>query len=149
MKNSEILKTINLPLMESIIVKRHLHWIGKMVGMDEDCLPLKMLSCWTTEPQLSQQPNTTIRNSLVRSLQIVNPDISDNGKLKEWFHQAKEILEWNNLTLDPLDPDHNPTSLPTVIIFLCLQILFTTSKSGVCNTPCLLNLSAKNSSTQS
>ena len=58
---------------------------------------------------------------MVRSLQLVDPEISKNGNLMDWFHIAKERAEWNDLikSLDSpdkvfdldfsSDPDNNPT----------------------------------------
>ena len=54
---------------------------------------------------------------MVRSLQLVDPEISNNGNLRDWFHIAKERSDLNNLieSLDTLgnnsnfDPNNNPT----------------------------------------
>ena len=104
--NSDILNRINLPAMDNIIAKRQLRWIGKMARMDEERLPLKMLSCWINSPRPSRRPHTTIRNSMVRSLRLMDPEISNNGNLSEWFHIARERTEWNDL-IDSLDSPDN------------------------------------------
>ena len=104
--NSDILNRINLPAMDNIIAKRQLRWIGKMARMDEERLPLKMLSCWINSPRPSRRPHTTIRNSMVRSLRLMDPEISNNGNLSEWFHIAREKTEWNDL-IDSLDSPDN------------------------------------------
>jgi hypothetical protein len=58
---------------------------------------------------------------MVRSLQLVDLEISKNGNLTDWFHIAKERAEWNDLieSLDSpdnffdldtsFDPDDDPT----------------------------------------
>jgi hypothetical protein len=92
--------------MDNIIAKRQLRWIGKMARMDETRLPIKMLSCWINSPRPSRRPHTTIRNSMVKSLQILDREIAHNGNLlTNWFHIAKERSEWNEMieTLDSND----------------------------------------------
>jgi hypothetical protein len=62
--------------------------------MDEDKLPLKMLSCWCPEPRLYHRPNITIQNSLVKALQRVDPELSPKGILAEFWEQAKYSAQW-------------------------------------------------------
>ena len=96
--------------MDHIIVKRQLRWIGKMARMNEERLPIKMLSCWINSPRPSRRPHTTIRNLMVRSLQLIDPEISNNGNLTDWFHIARERAEWNDL-IEPLDSPNNVLDL--------------------------------------
>jgi hypothetical protein len=105
-RNSDILSMFNLPAMENLIAKRHLRWVGKMARMEETRLPIKMLSCWINEPRPARRPHTTTRNSMVRSLQILDPNISNCGTLNEWFQSAKDESAWNErlLALDPPKP---------------------------------------------
>ncbi len=115
-RNTDIRTMMNVSEMENRIAKRQLNWMGKMARMDENRLPLKMLSCWMNESRPSRRPHTSTRNSMIRSLQILNPSISDDGDLKDWFHLAKDAPEWNS-KLESLDPpkltdetdDHCPT----------------------------------------
>jgi hypothetical protein len=44
--NQQILNRVDIPSMEYIITKRQLQWLGKIVRMEENQLPIKMLSCW-------------------------------------------------------------------------------------------------------
>jgi hypothetical protein len=47
-------------------------------------------------PDLPEDLNTTIRNSLVLSaLKLIDSNISNCGKLNEWFPLAKDESEWN------------------------------------------------------
>ena len=110
-KNDDILSMFNLPPMENMVAKRQLRWAGKMVRMDESRLPIKMLACWMNTPRPSRRPHTTTRNSLIRSLQIMDPNISRCGTLNEWFHSAKDESDWNERLagLDPT-PSVSPTS---------------------------------------
>ena len=93
--NHQILKRIDIPSMENIIAKRQLKWLGKIARMEESRLPIKMLSCWLPTPRPAHKPHTTNRNSLVRSLQILDPNISKQGILAEWFPSAQNEEEWN------------------------------------------------------
>jgi hypothetical protein len=105
-RNTDILSMMNVPPMENIIAKRQLNWMGmgKMVQMEENCLPIKMLSYWMNEPRPSRRPaHTTTRNSMIRSLQILCPNVSDDGNLRDWFHLAKDASAWNS-KLEYLDP---------------------------------------------
>eukprot|EP00978_Attheya_sp_CCMP212_P009750 scaffold23199_cov28-Attheya_sp.AAC.1 len=63
--------------------------------MEETRLPIKMLSCWLPIPRPAHKPHTTNKNSLVRSLQIMNPNISKHGILNEWFPSTQNKEEWN------------------------------------------------------
>eukprot|EP00978_Attheya_sp_CCMP212_P043669 scaffold289028_cov40-Attheya_sp.AAC.1 len=87
--NHQILKQIDIPSMENIIAKRQLKWLGKIARMEETRLPIKMLSCWLPIPRPAHKPHITNRNSLVRSLQIMDPNISKHGILNEWFPSAQ------------------------------------------------------------
>eukprot|EP00978_Attheya_sp_CCMP212_P012017 scaffold29800_cov23-Attheya_sp.AAC.1 len=93
--NHQILKRIDIPSMENIIAKRQLKWLGKIVRMEERRLPIKMLSFRLPTPRPAHKPHTTNRNSLVRSLQILDPNISKHGILDEWFPSAQNEEEWN------------------------------------------------------
>jgi hypothetical protein len=62
-----------------------------------------MLSCWINEPRPSRRPHTSTRNSMIQSLQILCPSISDDGNLRDWFHLARDESEWNS-KLESLDP---------------------------------------------
>eukprot|EP00978_Attheya_sp_CCMP212_P004192 scaffold9100_cov64-Attheya_sp.AAC.2 len=66
--------------------------------MEETRLPIKMLSCWLPNPRPAHQcppMPTTNRNSLMRSLQIMDPNISKHGILNKWFPSAQNEEEWN------------------------------------------------------
>jgi hypothetical protein len=96
-KNEDILLMFNLPPMENLVAKQQLRWAGKMARMDESHLPIKMLACWmNVPPRPSQRPHTTTRNSLIRSLQIIDPNISRCGTLNKWYHTAKDESVWND-----------------------------------------------------
>jgi hypothetical protein len=79
--NSEILKMINLPTMDNIIAKMQLRWIGKMARTDKNRLPIKMLSYWINSPRPSRRPHTTIRNTMVKSLQPLDSEIASVTRL--------------------------------------------------------------------
>jgi hypothetical protein len=124
--NESILERINLPNMENLVAKRQLRWLGKIARMDEKRLPLKMLSCWMQSTRPVRRPPTTNRNSLVKSLQLIDPNICDQGILSNWFQTAKDLSEWNDKIstleppkrdsvfnfdfLDSLDSDTNPSN---------------------------------------
>ena len=93
--NQQILKQIDIPSMENIIAKGQLKWLEKIARMEETRLRIKMLSCWLPNPRPAHKPHTTNRNSLVRSLQIMDPNISKQGILNEWFPSAQNEEEWN------------------------------------------------------
>jgi hypothetical protein len=54
---------------------------------------------------------------MVRLLQLVDPEISKNGNLTDWFHIAKERPDWDKMieSLDTLDDNFNfdPGDNPT------------------------------------
>eukprot|EP00978_Attheya_sp_CCMP212_P035821 scaffold158214_cov63-Attheya_sp.AAC.1 len=86
-----------------------------MARMKETRQPLKMLSCWINEPRPARRPHTTTQNSMVRSLQILDPSICSCGTLNKWFQSAKDESTWNDrlLALDPPKPtDEIDDSLP-------------------------------------
>jgi hypothetical protein len=66
----------------------------------------EMLSCWVDEPRPMRKLHTTTRNSIVRSLQILDPGIPDNGNLDSWFKLASNKLEWNSLVEKLEPPNH-------------------------------------------
>jgi hypothetical protein len=138
-RNTDILSMMNVPTMENIIAKRQLNWMGKMVRMDENRLPLKMLSCWMNESRPSRRPPTSTRNSMIRSLQILDPNISDDGNLRDWFHLARDESEWNSKleSLDPTKPtdEHHSNHCPTQARPDELAALNTEPEIGEIHTP--------------
>eukprot|EP00978_Attheya_sp_CCMP212_P043112 scaffold275595_cov30-Attheya_sp.AAC.2 len=83
-RNEKILEMINILSMDRLVAKRQLRWLGNVSRMAENRLPSKMLTCcWNDNPRPSRRPHNTIRNSMVRSLQIIDPTISNNATLKE------------------------------------------------------------------
>eukprot|EP00978_Attheya_sp_CCMP212_P027855 scaffold94326_cov36-Attheya_sp.AAC.1 len=71
--------------------------VGKIARMEETRLPIKIVSCWLPNPRPAHKPHSTNRNSLVRSLQIMDPNISKHGILNEWFPSAQNEEEWNQI----------------------------------------------------
>eukprot|EP00978_Attheya_sp_CCMP212_P009406 scaffold22264_cov49-Attheya_sp.AAC.2 len=85
-----------------------------------------MLSCWMQSTRPVRRPPTTNRNSLVKALQLIDPSISDQGTLMEWFQTPKDPSKWSDKisTLEPpkqdsvfnfdfidsLDSDPNPSN---------------------------------------
>jgi hypothetical protein len=92
--NKQIRKQIDIAEIDDIIAKRQLNWLGKIARMDENKLPLKMLSCCSPEPRLHHHPKITIRNSLVKAFQRVDPELSPKGVLAEFWEQAKDPAQW-------------------------------------------------------
>jgi hypothetical protein len=45
----------NLPSMVKLITKQQLRWLGKVSQMDETRLPIKMLTCWNSNPCQSRR----------------------------------------------------------------------------------------------
>ena len=103
-RNEKILEMINIPTMDRLVAKRQLRWLGNVSRMEENRLPTKMLTCWNDNPRPSRRPHTTIRNSMVRSLQIIDPTISNNATLKEWFPTTQDKLSWAE-QIEKLDPN--------------------------------------------
>eukprot|EP00978_Attheya_sp_CCMP212_P039298 scaffold203171_cov50-Attheya_sp.AAC.1 len=62
--------------------------VGKNRKNGGNKIAYKMLSCWLPNPRPAHEPHTTNRNSLVRSLQIMDPNISKHGIQNEWFPSA-------------------------------------------------------------
>jgi hypothetical protein len=102
-RNEKILEMINLPTMDRLVAKRQLRWLGNVSRMTENRLPTKMLCCWNDNPRPSRRPHTTIRNSMIRSLKLIDPEISENATMKEWFPATQDRLLWAE-QIDKLDP---------------------------------------------
>jgi hypothetical protein len=93
--NKQIREQIDIAEIDDLIAKRQLNWLGKIARMDENKLPLKMLSCWCPEPRPHHRPKITVRNSLVKALLRVDPELSPKGILAEFWEQAKDPSQWS------------------------------------------------------
>jgi hypothetical protein len=96
-KNEHIHNYFSVPDPIDIIQKRQFNLLGKFARMDPTCLPRKFLTAWVSHPRHSGGQHYTLRNSYVKTLQHILPNIPDNGTIDSWLPLAQNCEQWKTL----------------------------------------------------
>ena len=112
----KVLKMLDLPRIEDVINKRRLKWIGKIVRMEDDRLPKKILFSWIEEKTMEKdqwkekkrfnigtsfklrygyQMSSIIKRGLSMNKEIAIVNQWGSTVYKNWMKIAAKSNKWN------------------------------------------------------
>ena len=98
----------NIRKVESLIAKRRLLFVGKIISMARNKIPARLISAFIYKKRPRERPNTTVRHSILNNIRKIIPSVDKNGAFKTWAHIARDELLWsilvNNLGNDDPQP---------------------------------------------
>jgi hypothetical protein len=105
--SSELELTLGVPDIEDVYRSRLLKWVGKMVCMETERLPRRMMTCWVRNPRKNGRPHMTWGATVDNALRYYNiPTVFDEWRLLpgissvEWL---KLIQPWKVTMMDDDD----------------------------------------------
>ena len=82
----------NIPTIRNQIAFCQLTYIGKIVRRESTHIPTRLLKAWYDHPHKVGRPLLTNKQCIVRNLQIVIPEVDDDGTLASWGFRW--IVSW-------------------------------------------------------
>jgi hypothetical protein len=96
--NAQTRKRANVPNILIFLTRRSLRWIGKLAKMPMNRLPRRLLAAWVKSPRKRGRPQSTLRNTMIESLQEALQDqVSQHAPLSEWIETAQDEKLWNDI----------------------------------------------------
>ena len=84
-KNASIReKFYNIPTIKNQIAFRQLTYLGKIFRQEASHIPTRMLTAWCDHPCKVGRPLLTNKQSIVRNIQLVLPEVDRTGLLSKW-----------------------------------------------------------------
>jgi hypothetical protein len=96
-KNKHIHNYFSVPDPIDIIQKRQFNLLGKFAHMDPTRLPHKFLTAWVSHPRCFGGPHCTPRNSYVKTLQHILPNIPNKDAINSWLPLLQNREQWKTL----------------------------------------------------
>ena len=98
----------NITTIQNQIVFRQLTYIRKIVRRESTHIPTLLLTAWCDHPRKVGIPLLTNKQCIVRNLQIVIPEIDDDGTLAPWGCHELDTFFWNTLLRTLKHPGNDP-----------------------------------------
>ena len=71
-------------------------YIGKIACAPESSIPKKLIGAWIHGPRKQGQPQSSTKKHFLTTLKTVLPELSKEGKFKEWFKLATDEEAWDD-----------------------------------------------------
>ena len=98
----------NIRNIDSLIAKRRLLFLGKIIRLPRTKIPSRLISAFCPNKRPIGRPNYTIRHSMLNSVKKIIPTADKYGSFHTWAHIANNELVWsilvNNIGLDDPQP---------------------------------------------
>ena len=91
------LKSFDITNIEIQIAKRRLHFVGRIVRVSDDKVPVRLISAWIKKTRPICRPNLSIDHSILNDIRKIISTVDDDGDLDSWAHVALEKLTWSML----------------------------------------------------
>ena len=82
----------NIRNIDSLIAKRRLIFLGKIIRLPKSKIPSRLISASCTNPRPVGRPNYTIRHSMLNNIKKIIPTVDKNESFHTWAHIAKNTL---------------------------------------------------------
>ena len=109
-------KFYNIPTIKKQIALRQLTYLGKIFRRDESHIPTRVLTVWCDHPRKAGRPILTNKQSMVRNIQQVIPNVYAHGDMSTWGFHALDTQHWNDLLNTirhpPFDPPETDPNKP-------------------------------------
>ena len=112
-KNEHVHKMFfNIPTIRNQIAFRQLTYIGKCFRRESAQIPTLLLTAWCDHPRKVGRPLLTNKQCIIRNLQLVIPEVDDDGTLVSWGFHALDTSFWNKLLRTLKHPGNDPPESP-------------------------------------
>ena len=101
-------KFYNIPRIKKQIALRQLTCLGKIFRQEESHIPTRLLTVWCDHQRKSGLPILTNKQSMVRNIQQVIPNVDTHGTMSTWRFYALDTQHWNDLMNTLRHPSFNP-----------------------------------------
>ena len=102
----------NIPTIRNQIAFRQLTYIEKIVRRESTHIPTRLLTAWCDHPRKVGRPLITKKKCIVKNLQIVIPEVDDDGTLASWGFHALDNSFWKKLLRTLKHPGNYPPESP-------------------------------------
>ena len=101
-------KFYNIPTIKKQIALRQLTYLGKIFRREELHIPTRLLTVWCNHQRKAGRPILTNKQSMVRNIQKLIPNIDAHGTMTTWGCHALDTQHWNDLLNTLRYPSFNP-----------------------------------------
>ena len=102
----------NIPTIQNQISYCQLTYIRKIFRRESTHIPTRLLTAWCDHPRKVGRQLLTNKQCIVRNIQIVIPEVDDNGTLASWGFHALDTSFWNTLLRTLKHPGNDPPESP-------------------------------------
>ena len=85
----------NIRRVESLIVKRRLLFVGRIIRMPCKKISARLISAFLYKNRSRGRPNTSVRHSILDDISKIIPSVEKYGSFKTWAHIANNELLWS------------------------------------------------------
>ena len=101
-------KFYNIPTIKKQIFLRQLMYLGKIFCREDLHIPTRLLTVLCDHLRKAGRPILTNKQSMVRNIQQVIPNVDANGAMSTWGFHALDMQHWNDLLNTLQHPSLNP-----------------------------------------
>ena len=102
----------NIPTIRNQIAFCQLTYIREIVRRESTHIPTRLRTAWCDHPRKVGRPLLTNKQCIVRNLQLVLPEVDDDGTLASWGFHALDTSFWNTLLRTLKHPWKDPPESP-------------------------------------
>ena len=90
-------KFFNIPTIKKQITLRQLTYLGKIFCREESHIPTRLLTVWCDHQRKAGRAILTNKQSMVRNIQQVIPNVDTHGTMSTWVFHALDTQHRNEL----------------------------------------------------
>ena len=89
----------NIPCVSNQVAFRQLTYVGKILRQEGSHTPTILLTAWCDKPMKQGSQLVTNKDSFVKNLRLVHPDVDDTSSMSTWGLHALDKKYWFLLLL--------------------------------------------------
>ena len=98
----------NISTIKKQIALRQLTYLGKIFRREESHIPTRLLTVRCDHQRKAGRPILTNKQSMVRNIQQVIPNVDARGTMSTWGFHALDTQHWNDILITLRHPSFNP-----------------------------------------
>jgi hypothetical protein len=109
-RNEHVRNRLSVPNPLDIIRRRQFNQLGKFARLPEHRAPRQFIAAWVGHSRRSGGQYTTLRDSLVDSLQhVLGDSVTDKGHLNSWMPMTRDRSTWEHLSQEWIEREQART----------------------------------------
>ena len=104
--------SFNIPTIRNQIAFCQLTYIRKTARRESTHIPTRLLTAWCDHPRKVGRPILTNKQCIVQNIQLIIPEVDNDGALASWGFNVLDASFWNTLLRTLKHPGNDPPKSP-------------------------------------